>query len=184
MKAKLLVFFGIVALSLVISTVFLTKCRSGENGTIEDLANKKSPKVALPETVDTSSLPNKTQDSTNGGDQMTKPSMVSVKQEPEGLTSEGTPSKVFKEDKESPEGIVGSAANAIEKKDFAKFIAATNSESLPAEVKKKIKALLEAFQSVATRGATNGLKALRLQRIGDIIENRRLILDNENPLFA
>ncbi len=164
MKAKLLVFFGIVAIGVTISLLTLTKCHKteGGGGSGEIASVEKGGDIDLsPSTPPPASPVTPKADSEVASAPVT-PVPVEVKpmvNATEKTTSVGTPpapevkptiptttapamATQFKEGTNTPDAVVGGLANLAVKKDFQEFMAAAG-DAIPAEIKEKLKAIVE-----------------------------------------
>jgi len=162
MKAKLLVFFGIVAVGITISLLTLTKCHknSGDEGSGEIASVDKNPPTDLstpPPSVPTT--PKVEPTITPAPVTPVKPAPVEVKPTvaakekttPPATTPAPAPevkpaapamANQFKAGTDSPDAVVGGLANLAGKKNFQEFMAAAG-DSIPAEIKEKLKAIVE-----------------------------------------
>lgn len=168
MKAKLLVFFGIVLLGTLISVFSLTKCEkakgtggnsviaatdSGGKGTTGGA--KDGEKSASPVTDNEKNAVNPTpavppkpvvdtpQTTDKPAAKPPKPeSMAAVegKPKPDPSSKDAEP---YKAGTKAPEGMVGDIANKVQGKDFDGVMAITNDASIPESVRNKLKSLVE-----------------------------------------
>lgn len=179
MKAKLLVFFGIVAVGIAISLFTLTKCHKGDGGdgnlpgsdTVaavdgkksdssmsnpgSDTPDKSAPPVDNPSPVNPTPTVAETNtpapDATPGSAQPNEAPKMAVAKTPAAVPSNtpGAPGKMAATPTatgttgKSPESVVGGAANSAMSKDFNKFMAVAGGDSVPQEVQKKLKSVIE-----------------------------------------
>lgn len=189
MRAKLLVFFGIVAVGIGISIFTLTKCgKSGGPGgelvSVEDPATSSgdpatpappaendapavtlNPTPAEPETVVKTSDPAPTTPAPEVGNTPTAPAPATPAMVAATATTPGSPAATTPKPAPAPaattpagnapamanqgkagptpEGVVGGAANVAMQKNFQNFMGAAGDDAVPAEIRDRLKAVIE-----------------------------------------